>query len=841
MWQELGAQIRGLEDILRSAGAANSFPQRPGRDKCKTYLRFSRCSFPNCKFDHPKPVRSERRIEDEIYFRLPELSNLISYSNRLRECCDQFDRSKRELRVPEGPMKMAATKAVELLLECIRHLMPIRPDLVRSSATDEAGAYGYEWYFIFDLLPKVFKVVKGVVNMRVDPEYKQLVDAFMQRENAIVQRVMALSDSPPPGSDAEKLFAAVDEDLVHFAFGQTNVMITKATTYDAVRMELQNALDGEFRLSGYQAHLDAFGSVASSLGSPKSDLDISISVVSLDDLSRGEGGKIAKLLSQGNVLAAMLEAMNLEAPLDDNDVGADLDDEDEDEEEEEEEEGAEGGGQRIRASRRESLALSGFTVREFVSTARVPVLKLHHTATGTDVDVIHDNLNGVMNTQLLRQYAYRDPRVRPLILAIKRWSSSRGTNNSQNSTLSSYAWVLLVIFFCQSHPLRVLPNLQSSAVDDHFVYRPGVSSLIPAPADSAPVNGIAKLLCDFFVFYGSCTEVTFNAQDYIAAVRFAQKIEKPHSHITKANGRGVRGRRGKEIPTAGGGGEGTVGIPTDDKGNDEGDGDDSDDEEEDEEDELTNHVASLALAESAALPPIPPPSADAIKQGMYDASSVARNAFSWRLAIEDPIETAHDLGSVIHNPLGQSHITRELRRGLLLFDSALRGLRVSPPSSSSSSSASFFDILCQPCDDVPDVPFSRQCRICFEDGHNAKACPSFLCRRCGKQGHVAKLCTELVALPKKRSGGGNGRRGGGGGGGDIGGRGGGGGGRGGGNGRRGGGDGDGGDVGGRGGGGGRGGRGGGGNGRRGGGGDGGDVGGRGGGGGRGGRGRGGRK
>ena len=68
----------------------------------------------------------------------------------------------------------------------------------------------------------------------------------------------------------------------------------------------------------------------------------------------------------------------------------------------------------------------------------------------------------VHNTRLLKCYADFDPRVRPVIFAVKHWASRRGIKDASFGFLSTYSFVLLVIFFLQvgvSPP--VLPHLQS--------------------------------------------------------------------------------------------------------------------------------------------------------------------------------------------------------------------------------------------------------------------------------------------------------------------------------------------------------------------------------------------
>ena len=98
---------------------------------------------------------------------------------------------------------------------------------------------------------------------------------------------------------------------------------------------------------------------------------------------------------------------------------------------------------------------------EAITTARVPILKTKHLSTGVELDLCVNQLLPLQNTSLLRTYVDCDDRVRPLALFIKYWAKARGVNDSSNGTLSSYAWVMMVVFFLQRHTAPVLPNLQS--------------------------------------------------------------------------------------------------------------------------------------------------------------------------------------------------------------------------------------------------------------------------------------------------------------------------------------------------------------------------------------------
>ena len=106
-----------------------------------------------------------------------------------------------------------------------------------------------------------------------------------------------------------------------------------------------------------------------------------------------------------------------------------------------------------------------FHVEEIVDSARVPIVKAVHVPTGTECDLAAGNEIAVYNTELLKMYADFDERVKPLIFAVKRWAKARGLGDASQGSLSSYAWVCLVIFFLQQ-PKEVQVGTKKNVRDD---------------------------------------------------------------------------------------------------------------------------------------------------------------------------------------------------------------------------------------------------------------------------------------------------------------------------------------------------------------------------------------
>ncbi|KAJ9649788.1 hypothetical protein H2199_000567 [Coniosporium tulheliwenetii] len=84
------------------------------------------------------------------------------------------------------------------------------------------------------------------------------------------------------------------------------------------------------------------------------------------------------------------------------------------------------------------------------------------TGIGIQSDINFSNPLGVHNTRLLRCYLACDTRVKPFILFIKLWASSRKINSARNGTLCSYGYALLALHYLMNvaRP-AVVPNLQN--------------------------------------------------------------------------------------------------------------------------------------------------------------------------------------------------------------------------------------------------------------------------------------------------------------------------------------------------------------------------------------------
>ncbi|KAI0339057.1 hypothetical protein BDW22DRAFT_1431972 [Trametopsis cervina] len=151
--------------------------------------------------------------------------------------------------------------------------------------------------------------------------------------------------------------------------------------------------------------------------------------------------------------------------------------------------------------------------------ARIPIVKLSLDPKpglpfGIACDIGFENRLALENTRLLMCYAMIDPaRVRTMVLFLKVWCKRRKINSPYKGTLSSYGYVLLVIYFLvhvKNPP--VLPNLQQmppmrpiSPEETHLngynVWFFDDINLLRERWQSSNTESVAELLLDFFRFY----------------------------------------------------------------------------------------------------------------------------------------------------------------------------------------------------------------------------------------------------------------------------------------------------------------------------------------------------
>ncbi|KNZ62549.1 hypothetical protein VP01_1256g5 [Puccinia sorghi] len=167
---------------------------------------------------------------------------------------------------------------------------------------------------------------------------------------------------------------------------------------------------------------------------------------------------------------------------------------------------------------------TAFTVK-MLPKARIPIIKLSLPPSlgqpfGLSCDIGFENRLALENTRLLLTYAMVDPRMRTMVLFLKVWSKRRRINDPYLGTLSSYGYVLLVIYYLvNGRKAPVLPNLQQlppprvtspeeSVYEGHDIYFFDDLDALPRFWVGMNRENVGELLIEFFRFFSSSFRYT---------------------------------------------------------------------------------------------------------------------------------------------------------------------------------------------------------------------------------------------------------------------------------------------------------------------------------------------
>ncbi|XP_017289799.1 terminal uridylyltransferase 4 isoform X2 [Kryptolebias marmoratus] len=95
-----------------------------------------------------------------------------------------------------------------------------------------------------------------------------------------------------------------------------------------------------------------------------------------------------------------------------------------------------------------------------ITTAKVPIVKFEHRQSGLEGDVSLYNTLAQHNTRMLATYAALDPRVQFLGYTMKVFAKRCDIGDASRGSLSSYAYILMVLYFLQQRQPPVIPVLQ---------------------------------------------------------------------------------------------------------------------------------------------------------------------------------------------------------------------------------------------------------------------------------------------------------------------------------------------------------------------------------------------
>ncbi|CAF1174331.1 unnamed protein product [Adineta steineri] len=177
------------------------------------------------------------------------------------------------------------------------------------------------------------------------------------------------------------------------------------------RQEILNQLEKQFKKDYPDCNLHAFGSFYNGFGFHQSDLDVCI--VFKDDREKNNDEVI-------RIMQRILRAMK---------------------------------------------SSNTFENVQPVLHAKVPIIRSRHRQLHIEIDISLHNMLAIENTRLLKTYTDIDPRVSELGYMIKHLAKFCGIGDASRGTLSSYAYIIMLIHFLQQIQPPVLPVLQQLSDD----------------------------------------------------------------------------------------------------------------------------------------------------------------------------------------------------------------------------------------------------------------------------------------------------------------------------------------------------------------------------------------
>ncbi|XP_071528060.1 poly(A) RNA polymerase, mitochondrial-like [Panulirus ornatus] len=142
-----------------------------------------------------------------------------------------------------------------------------------------------------------------------------------------------------------------------------------------------------------------------------------------------------------------------------------------------------------------------------ILNARVPIIKYRQDLTGVDCDLSMSNRSGFYMSQMLYMYGSMDPRVRPIVFAVRRWARDRHiTSPYAGRWVTNFSLTVMVLFYLMNvsppvitslHSLNINSDPDDEADDVKFIFPRNLIDLVV----NENKDSLETLLRGFFEFY----------------------------------------------------------------------------------------------------------------------------------------------------------------------------------------------------------------------------------------------------------------------------------------------------------------------------------------------------
>ncbi|XP_045620743.2 poly(A) RNA polymerase, mitochondrial isoform X1 [Procambarus clarkii] len=169
-----------------------------------------------------------------------------------------------------------------------------------------------------------------------------------------------------------------------------------------------------------------------------------------------------------------------------------------------------------------------------ILNARVPIIKYHQDLTDVECDLSMSNRSGFYMSQMLYMYGSMDPRVRPLVFAVRRWAKDRHiTSQFSGRWVTNFSLTIMVLFYLMNVSPPVIASLQSLEVNTgpcdgngenvRFTFPQNIEKMATTEND----DSLETLFRRFFEFYDK-----FNFRERGLSIMHGKSFAKPeHSAL----------------------------------------------------------------------------------------------------------------------------------------------------------------------------------------------------------------------------------------------------------------------------------------------------------------------
>jgi non-canonical poly(A) RNA polymerase PAPD5/7 len=98
---------------------------------------------------------------------------------------------------------------------------------------------------------------------------------------------------------------------------------------------------------------------------------------------------------------------------------------------------------------------------EFVSSARVPIVKAIHRQLGIPIDISASQLAGHTTVETVKEFLVTYPALRPLVFVLKVFFYNRELNEVFWGGISSYSIITMLVCFFETHPLLMSRDISA--------------------------------------------------------------------------------------------------------------------------------------------------------------------------------------------------------------------------------------------------------------------------------------------------------------------------------------------------------------------------------------------